>query len=136
MMIELSELQAVGSDLPPEKTNPAPGFLCLYTAPDGNHCIVGEIFERLGVPVPECAAPDNKVAVGYLALNKAGRWFGMFAPEAVVWASQAQLLGQMGYPWKVCVKSANNAVAHAIADSHVIVGPSDIDFVAPPHPRS
>jgi hypothetical protein len=112
--ISLDAVVRVGEGLPGEKTNPAPGFICLYTAPDGEHCIVGELFKRLGVTVPECLDPDNKVAVGYLALNKDGRWFNMFTPEAIVWASQAQLLGQMGYPWKVCVQSANNSVAPSI----------------------
>lgn len=111
-MITIERIEAIGHQLPPERTNPAPGFVCLYTAPGGEHCIVGEICHRLGLPVPETDDPDNKVAVGYLAIN--GRWSGLFTPEAIVWAAQAQLLGQMGYPWAVCVASADNSVAPTI----------------------
>lgn len=111
-MITIDKIEQIGHSLPPAKTNPAPGFVCLYTAPEGEHCIVGEICSRLGLTVPGADDPDNKVAVGYLAIK--GRWAGLFTAEAVVWAAQAQLLGQMGYPWSVCVASADNSVASVI----------------------
>ena len=111
-MITIERIEEIGHSLPPDRTNPAPGFVCLYTAPGGQHCIIGEICQRLGLPVPHINDPDNKVAVGFLAIN--GRWSGRFTPEAIVWAAQAQLLGQMGYPWAVCVASADNSVAASI----------------------
>ena len=111
-MITIERIEAIGHELPPERTNPAPGFVCLYTAPGGEHCIIGEICQRLGLPVPGSDDPDNKVAVGYLAIN--GRWSGRFTPEAIVWAAQAQLLGQMGCPRAVGVAAADNSVASAI----------------------
>ena len=115
-MITAERLQEVGYELPPAQTNPAPGYICLYTAPHGEHCIIGEICQRLGLELPKLDDPDNKVAVGYLAID--GRWTGLFTPSAVVWAAQAQLLGQMGYPWKVCMDSANNSVAPIIKLNH------------------
>lgn len=111
-MITLAIITEVGHKLPPDKTNPAPGYICLYSGPNGEHCIIGEVCSRLGVDLPKLTESDNKVAVGYLAIN--GRWAGKFTPEAIVWAAQAQLLGQMGYPWKVCVDSADNSVAALI----------------------
>ena len=112
-MITLEKIEAIGHQLPPERTNPAPGFVCLYTAPDGEHCIIGEICQQLGLPVPLSDDDDNRVAVGYLATS--GRWSGRLTPAAIVWAAQAQLLGQMGgYPWAVCVASADNSVAPMI----------------------
>ncbi len=111
-MITVEKLIEISATLPPEQTNPAPGFVCLYTAPHGEHCIIGEVCFRAGLDVPKLDDPDNRVAVGYLTID--GRWKGLFSPKAIVWAAQAQLLGQMGYPWKVCVDSANNSIAAVI----------------------
>ncbi len=93
-MITVETLEECAKWLPPERTNPAPGHVCLYTAPGGEHCIIGEICSRLGLEIPPSDHPDNKSAVAYLAdPEKKNRWSGLFSPTAVVWAATAQLMG-------------------------------------------
>ena len=114
-MITVEKLESIAKDLPAERTNPAPGHVCLYTAPGGEHCIIGEICFRLGLEVPPPNHPDNKSAVAYLAdPERKNRWSGLFSPAAIVWAATAQLMGQLGWPWKLCIETADNSVGEQI----------------------
>jgi hypothetical protein len=64
--VTLAEVQAVLPTLDPQRKNPGkrgdnigtksnPG--CVYTAPDGRHCIAGEVLTLLDVPVPQWGDP-------------------------------------------------------------------------------
>lgn len=45
------------------KMNPVSGTVCMYTGPDGSHCIAGEILHRLGFQLPSIDDVSNTVSI-------------------------------------------------------------------------
>lgn len=62
MTFTLDDVMAVVNELDLTQTNPSPG--CVYTGPDGSHCIAGEICVKLGIDVPKWDSALNTNLLG------------------------------------------------------------------------
>ena len=59
-MIDIQDVWRVARTLPENRTNPMDeSGSCLYSDPEGNHCIAGEILFRLGFTLPKLDDPNN-----------------------------------------------------------------------------
>lgn len=76
--------------------------MCVYSVDGRPSCLIGHLFHRLGVAVPEWhqSARVARVVPGYAG--------GMFTSDAVVYMSHVQQLQDARMPWADCVKLADN----------------------------
>lgn len=52
-----------------ETLNPKLGQLCVYTHPDGRHCLVGQILSDLGLPLPVSGSEEDTTGFNSLGHN-------------------------------------------------------------------
>jgi len=69
------------------------GSTCVYTDQFGNHCIAGEILDKLGLPVPDFSSSLNDVGFGVLLLED--EYYGIFSAEAADMISRGQETADM-----------------------------------------
>jgi hypothetical protein len=79
----------------PEHTNPLDDSeTCVYTDPDGAHCIAGQIMVNLGQPIPGIDHVDNSETVMAVEM-----WFGVLTADAEEWLARVQRQADNGYTW-------------------------------------
>lgn len=62
-VIDVTDVYNILDSLEDLKMNPVDGSTCMYTGPDGNHCIAGEILHRLGFHLPTVGDVSNTVSI-------------------------------------------------------------------------
>lgn len=76
--------------------------MCVYSVDGRPSCLIGHLFHRLGVVVPEWhqSARVARIVPGYAG--------GMFTSDAVIYMSNVQQSQDAHMPWADCVKLADN----------------------------
>lgn len=62
-VIDVADVYNILDSLEDLKMNPRYEGHCMYTDPDGNHCIAGEILRRFGFHLPEIDDVSNTVSI-------------------------------------------------------------------------
>lgn len=86
--IDIEDIISVIYDFPDMKNNPLYNGKCVYTDPDGNHCIAGEILSVLGFQLPDYDNSYNFVGVVELLRHLDIEY--RFTDDAILALSDAQ----------------------------------------------
>lgn len=78
---------------------------CVYSTPEGLHCLAGQICVDLGIPMPTYA-DDVNAEVFAVLVDKWKPLKNQLDPMQVVFLQKAQAEADKGSPWDYCIAKA------------------------------